>query len=379
MVTATGSAPLTYQWRHNGMDLTGATSASLTVQDVEPADLGQYVVTVSNAAGSVRSRPAHIDVGSNPNAVSRSKFEDLSRLGGGSPQFGQGRRQNITVGAGILGTQVINNTGSVTEAEEPIHGLAIGGSSRWFELTADADGTMLVDTISSDIDTTLAVYTGSTLATLSLIAQDNNGAPDGVRSLVAFDAEKDTTYLVAVDGVDGATGVINLNWILGDPPVITAGPIDLQANRLESVMFFGTATGNPAPTFSWQLNGVDVMEETESTLSIAEAAPEDAGIYTLVAANVFGTASASALLIVDNPLRFIGAPGLQPDGSFAVTLVGPENANAGISIVLEASPDFETWTQVATATSMNGMFELMEEDASGKDFRFYRVRLNTGQ
>lgn len=374
-VTATGSAPLVYQWRHNGVDIVGANQATLTVAGIAAEDLGQYLVVVSNEGGSVRSRPAHIDVGSDPAVISRSKFENPAA--GPTPQFGGGRH-NLVVTAGALGSQVFNNARSVTEPGEPNHGNAIGGSSRWFEVTASTDGTMLVDTVGSEIDTTMAVYTGSSLATLALVAQDNDGAPDGVSSQVSFAASKDVTYIIAVDGVGGATGVIELNWLLGDPPSITVGPVDMQANRLETVTLSVTATGTPAPTFAWQLDGVTIEGAAESSLTLVNVEPADAGIYTLVASNPLGSASSSALLIVDNPLRFLGDSGLQPDGSFKVTLIGPENASAGISVALEASADFKSWTQVATATSMNGMFQLMDADAKDHGNRYYRVRLNTG-
>ena len=45
-------------------------------------------------------------------------------------------------------------------------------------------------------------------------ASDDNGAPDGVRSWVRFPVTRGE-YLVAVDGVNGASGDIKLNWKLG--------------------------------------------------------------------------------------------------------------------------------------------------------------------
>jgi GH35 family endo-1,4-beta-xylanase len=52
-VTATGSGPLTYQWRHNGKDVTGATAATLTIAQAQPSDAGVYTVAVTGA-GSTR-------------------------------------------------------------------------------------------------------------------------------------------------------------------------------------------------------------------------------------------------------------------------------------------------------------------------------------
>ena len=57
-VTATGVAPLAYQWRFNGASLAGATINNLTVTNAAFTDLGRYDVEVSNNSGSVVSAPA---------------------------------------------------------------------------------------------------------------------------------------------------------------------------------------------------------------------------------------------------------------------------------------------------------------------------------
>ena len=67
-VTATGTPPLSYQWRHNDADLsnganvTGATSALLTLSNVRTSDAGTFQVVVTNAVGSVTSAPVTLTV-----------------------------------------------------------------------------------------------------------------------------------------------------------------------------------------------------------------------------------------------------------------------------------------------------------------------------
>ena len=61
-VVASGSAPLNYQWQFNGGALSGATSSSLTITNVQPANQGDYTVVVSNAVGSITSTAAHLTV-----------------------------------------------------------------------------------------------------------------------------------------------------------------------------------------------------------------------------------------------------------------------------------------------------------------------------
>ncbi len=54
-ITATGTAPLSYQWRKNSAPIAGATNASLIFASVVPTDAGSYVCAVTNAAGTTLS------------------------------------------------------------------------------------------------------------------------------------------------------------------------------------------------------------------------------------------------------------------------------------------------------------------------------------
>src|SRR5437667_10752307 len=62
-VTATGAAPLSYQWNKNGAAISGATSAAYTTPPTTSSDNGaQFVVVVSNVAGNVTSNAATLTV-----------------------------------------------------------------------------------------------------------------------------------------------------------------------------------------------------------------------------------------------------------------------------------------------------------------------------
>ena len=67
-VTATGTAPLSYQWQ-DGVDLTdggsitGATTATLTITGVMESNEGGYRCVVTNIAGIVTSSTAMLTVG----------------------------------------------------------------------------------------------------------------------------------------------------------------------------------------------------------------------------------------------------------------------------------------------------------------------------
>ena len=59
-ITATGDAPLVYQWRQDGADLPGQTNKTLRIGTTQPPNEGGYDVMVSNASGSVTSYVARL-------------------------------------------------------------------------------------------------------------------------------------------------------------------------------------------------------------------------------------------------------------------------------------------------------------------------------
>lgn len=61
-VEAIGTKPLNYQWQRGGVDIPGATSATLTVNNAGASNFGIYTVVVSNEEGSVTSANANLSV-----------------------------------------------------------------------------------------------------------------------------------------------------------------------------------------------------------------------------------------------------------------------------------------------------------------------------
>ena len=65
-VTASGTAPFTYQWSKNGVAITGATSASYVINSAATTDAASYAAVVTNSAGTTTSDDAVLTVNAAP-------------------------------------------------------------------------------------------------------------------------------------------------------------------------------------------------------------------------------------------------------------------------------------------------------------------------
>lgn len=61
-VSASGIAPFTYQWKKNGVNITGATSSTYSIASATLADAGNYSATVTNSFGNATSNNAVLTV-----------------------------------------------------------------------------------------------------------------------------------------------------------------------------------------------------------------------------------------------------------------------------------------------------------------------------
>lgn len=210
------------------------------------------------------------------------------------------------------------NTNATRETGEPTQGDNPGGRSVWWRWTAPSSGTVKLDTKGSYYDTTLGVYTGSSVSALTKIGDNDDINPGIVQaSDLTFNAVGGTTYRFAVDGFNNSAqdptdtsgadnGGFTLNLAFtsvgGDLPTITTQPAGATVNAGASVTFSVTATGTPPLTYQWQLGGTAIAGATGSTYNIGSATTAQAGIYTVVVTNAAGSVlSNSATLTVNTP------------------------------------------------------------------------------
>src|SRR5438876_162217 len=128
-VAATGTAPLNYQWKKNGIAVSGASSSAYTTPATSTSDSGaQFTVIVSNSAGSVTSSAGVLTVSASipalqitssqlPGGTVGSAYSATLNASGGSTPY----TWSVTSGA-LPNGLTLNSAGSVSGTP------SIGGS-----------------------------------------------------------------------------------------------------------------------------------------------------------------------------------------------------------------------------------------------------------
>ena len=128
-VTATGTMPFGYQWYFNGQNLlAGATNASLVLTNASSTNAGNYLVVVSNQAGSVTSSNAVLTIIMKPTiAIGGERIGELSTNGDltswGGNQFGESG--DYTYLDGTNQVHIVGFTNLIKAASGLNHSLAI--------------------------------------------------------------------------------------------------------------------------------------------------------------------------------------------------------------------------------------------------------------
>jgi Fungalysin metallopeptidase (M36)/Bacterial Ig domain/Immunoglobulin domain/Immunoglobulin I-set domain/Fungalysin/Thermolysin Propeptide Motif len=316
-VTATGTAPLAYQWQFYGTNLGSATKSSLTISNAQTISAGSYLVVVTNAYGAATSTLAVLTL-TYPPAILRQPANQLA-MPGCSATF-----KAIATGTAPLNWQWQKN------------GFALSGQTNTTLLLANVQ--------TSDFGTYALVVAnayGSATSSNALLSLDHApvALPDtierfasgGVRlqaaALLANDTDPDGDAL-AITGVSSnsaAGGTVSLagNWIFYLPPpgpaasdsftyTVTDGHCSTAAGTVTVQV---KATSNPAPvvfienpsagSFRISCDGVpgwDYKIQYATDLS----APHwvDVGTFT---ADAWGTWQFADLAATNVPARFYRA------------------------------------------------------------------------
>ena len=148
-VAASGTAPLGYQWRTNGVGLvnggvvSGATSNTLTLTAIGINNAGNYTLVITNAYGSVTSSVAFLTVDVPPAITSSSVTNRTLQCGGNTNTFTITATGTAPLSCqwSLDGSPILNATNtsySVTNLHLPNHTVSVAVTNLYGSLASNA-------------------------------------------------------------------------------------------------------------------------------------------------------------------------------------------------------------------------------------------------
>ena len=323
-VAATGTAPLSYQWNRSGAAIAGANSSSYTTPATTSSDSGaQFVVMVSNSAGSVTSNAATLTVNPTPAQLSATPS---------SASF-----PNVVIGTSNSQTVTLTNSGgsSITISQASVSGTG-------FSITGLAVPMTMAAGASSTFNVLFSPATaGSVTGSVSLVS-NAPGSP----------------LVISVSG----TGVAATLSLGANPSSLSFGSVNLGSSSSQSTSL--TNNGNSNVTISgvtaagsgFSVSGVaagTILAPNQSVTLNVVFAPTAAGSVpgsVSVASNapgsplvisVSGTGVAATLSLGANPSSLsFGNVNLGSSSSQSTSLTNNGNSNVTISGVTATGSGF---------------------------------------
>ena len=377
-VTATGTAPLSYQWKKNGTAITGATAASYTTPAETTADNGaQFTVVVSNSVGNVTSNAATLTV--NPAPVAPSITAQPS---------------SVTITAGQTATFSVTATGTAPLSYQwnkngtVISGATAASYTTPAETTADngAQFTVVVSNSVGNVTSNAATLTvnpapvapsitaqpssvtitaGQT-ATFSVTATgtaplsyqwNKNGTVISGATAASYTTPAETTAdngaqftVVVSNSVGNVTS--NAATLTVNPapvaPSITAQPSSVTITAGQTATFSVTATGTAPLSYQWNKNGTVISGATATSYTTpAETTADNGAQFTVVVSNSVGNVTSNAATLTVNPAPVAPSITAQPSN---VTITAGQTAAFSVTATGTAPLSYQ-WNKNGTAIS----------------------------
>jgi subtilisin family serine protease len=239
----------------------------------------------------------------------------------------------------------INKFASI-ETGEPAHaGVPTVDSSVWWDWSPSRSGSVVVDTAGSSFDSVLAVYTGTSLASLTEVASiddafitvGNNPPIRRLQGYVLLDVQAGATYRIVVAGYDSSqAGVVRLRVEPGGQPdtngptVLITSPVNGMVLQTNQITVSGTAF-DPFPNSSGVAQ-VQVRLNDDAVATSAAWTPPDWSARALlregentievVAIDYAGNLSVPRIVMVDlrllDPINDIMVGGLPLPGNSGI-------------------------------------------------------------
>ncbi len=310
-----GSGPITYRWTKDGVDIPGATSATLSFASLAVADGGTYACTATGACGELASASTTVTV--KQLLALTGQPASLVKCEGESASF------SVTVsGTGPFTYRWTRNGETIagaTEASYAIASVSAAGAGSYACIVEGPCNTVTSEAATLDVRTpatittqpsTVSACTGQP-ATLTVAASGTGpltyawrkdgspiaGATAASLSFASLSASDSGSYDCVVTGPCNSVTSSAVAINVGTAPSVTTQPANVNLCEGQAASLSVAASGTAPLTFQWKRDGVEVPGATSSTLSFSSLTSADAGSYTCVVTNGCSSATSSAATV----------------------------------------------------------------------------------
>jgi hypothetical protein len=165
-----------------------------------------------------------------------------------------------------------------------------------------------------------------------------------------------TTITVAKGSLSANTWL----FVTNQPPTVVKAPVNQSVRPGSEASWCVAVEGSQPMTFQWRRNGEDIPGAAGNCLTISNASPETAGLYSLVVSNPFGTNTVQAALSLVDLKMFAGLVITGPAGHYridAMQILGGTN----------------TWTILGTVNVTESPYYYFDTNSPDHRQRFYRA------
>lgn len=317
-VAATCRGPIRYQWQKDGVNISGATSATYKLTKVTPIREGLYRCKLTNGAGDplvdftisdavlleVRQKPR---ITTAPVAVAANQADNISFsviASGYAPLLYQWQKNNVDIPGANTATlnlanvqvpdiasyrvRITNDAGTIYSAAvkltvssapfirtQPVDLHLVGGASGRFSVVAAGDPRLTYQWLFEG--NPIPGATGTTLTV--------KGLPSAVGN-----------YRVQITNPKGVELSAPAALAIYDRPIIVTNPVGATVRAGDPLVLSVVATGTSL-SYQWQFKRVNVSGANSPTLDLSPIGWFDAGAYRCIVSNPAATATSREAVI----------------------------------------------------------------------------------